>query len=505
MPYSTGHSRPKCVSSWRLFLGFLLLYVAFAGGHLYTADDWSRFYAARGFLTELRPVVPDKPHVYGVSGRDGLRVSHFSPGLSLVSLPLLFCGHLAGTITPQHQELIERIGVSFLNQIVMAGLLVLLFRLMRRAGVAPKHSLLLTLLAAVGSLAFPYAKHFWAEPLQTALLLGALLTLERLDGGFGKPFRYAFFSAHLSLAFAVKYESVIPIAILGTYMMIRHFPRGANRTIAFAVPWLFVAVLCGGYNLWRFGSILDFGYHGLIVSSTTAGTEFSLAAAVPAPDRVVRRLALLLFSPGQGLCVFVPTTVLAIIYSLKGRAPTILRLSYGCAFGLLGFYALLDRSSTWCWGPRYLFPSMILWWPALGFIRGRAAKTILPVLGTVALCFALLGVLINFHDGIEEIRAERGFTGWEWVQGVQNDPALSPLWWHAKLLPLYIGRTFHPVETKEEHGESPVFWRHRRLDILWLALWVGGWSPAILLVPVVAIGMALRQLRLAWHEAEQLT
>ncbi|MBN1425538.1 hypothetical protein JXA88_13370 [Candidatus Fermentibacteria bacterium] len=475
----------------RLFVGLLAVYLAMAGGHLYTADDWSRFHAARSFLLHLSPELPDKPYVYGVTGSGGRIVSHFPPGLSMAVLPLLAAGHAAGRLVPSHQEHVERTACSLLNQAVVAWLMILLYRVMGCAGIAPRRRLHLVLLAAFGSLAFPYAKHFWAEPLQAALLVAAILTLYRLQGGDRRVRDYAVFSAALAGALLVKYETVAPAAVMSGGLLLVAPPRGGARWVGVVAPWAAVVVVLGAYNLWRFGSPFDMGYGGLVMAQSA--TDVVEAAALN-PLRWASRAAMLLVSPGQGLFVFVPVAAVAFVRALCPPRDRVLGIGYAAGFSMLALYVALDRSSTWCWGPRYMFSSMILWWPALGFLSGRAWR-LAGVLGAAGVVVALLGVLVNFHDAIEEIKTTRGFGGWEWVAHVQREPALSPVIWHARLVGPYLKRT---VDDGLERGgdlEPPVTWRHRHVDILWFALWAGGLSPIILAIPVVLLGLG------SWHLA----
>lgn len=471
----------------RLFLGMLLVYGAVAGGHLYTADDWSRFHAARSFLLHLSPELPDEPHVYGVRGAGGRIVSHFPPGLSIAVLPLLAVGHAVGGMVPHHRDVAERAACSVLNQVVVAWLMTLLYRLLGRTAARPAGRFWLTIAAAFGTLAFPYAKHFWAEPLQAALLIAALLQLAALSDGDRRVRRFLWCASALAGAFLVKYETVVPAAVVMGGLLCNARPRGA-RLIAVAAPWAVAALLAGAYNAWRFGSPFDLGYGGMVLPKASPVVE---AGVAPAP--MVRRLLLLLASPGQGLFVFVPLSAFAFALAIRQSPDRVVRTGYLAGFATFLLYVVLDRSSTWCWGPRYLFTSMILWWPALAGIP-RRLHALAGALAGLGGAVALLGVLVNFHDAIEEIRAARGFDGWEWVAHVQREPASSPLLWHARLLIPYARRT---VEDGIAHrqGMPPVAWRHRHLDVVWLAMWAGGSPPVVLVVPLLLGWTGLRNVR----------
>jgi hypothetical protein len=472
-----------------LFAGVLAVYLAVAGGHLYTADDWSRFHAARSFLLHLSPELPDLPHVYGVPGSEGRVVSHFPPGLSLAVLPFLAAGHAAGRFAPDRQELLERTACSVFNQVVVAWLITLLYRLTGRLCHAHRQRLLLVLLAAFGTLAFPYAKHFWAEPLQTALLLGALLQLGAMSDGDIRVRRYFLFSASLAGGLLVKYETIVPAAVLIVGLAAVARPRGAARLMALAAPWCAAGVVLGAYNLWRFGSVFDLGYGGLVLPGPAGAAK----AAVLGPSSMLKRLLLLLLSPGQGLFVFVPLAAVAFVRALTPSPDRVLNIGYAAAFALLLLYVALDRSSTWCWGPRYLFPSMILWWPALAGLSRRSWRR-LALPGALGVLIAVLGVVVNFHDAIEEIKTSRGFGGWEWVAHVQREPALSPVIWHARLVGPYLWRTVEDARRPHVAAAAPVTWRHRHIDVVWLGVWAGGGSPAVLAVPAALLILGVRRL-----------
>ncbi len=462
-----------------LFFGVLLVFLAVAGGHLYTADDWSRFHAARSLLVHGSPTLPNLPHVYGVEGSGGKTVSHFPPGLSLACLPFLAAGHVLGRMIPAHAESLERAACSVLNQVVVAWLVTLLFRLMLRAGGRFRDARGLALGAAFGSLAFPYAKHFWAEPLQTALLVGALLQVGRLWDGERTPHRYAVLSAALAGAVLVKYESLVPAAVIvGATVATAPPPRRAWPLVG--APWILLALLLASYNLWRFGSLVRSGYGGLVLGPPSEAGEASVLA------KAARRVFLLLLSPGQGLFVFVPAAMVAAAGTLLWCRASLACLGSAAGWASFLLLVMLDRSSTWCWGPRYLFPSMVLWWPALLWVPRRGRTLVWALLG-MGVIVAVLGVLVNFHDAIEEIRTSAGLSGWEWVGYVQRELRASPILWHAKLLAPYLRRTVADGLGTAPRSTEPVAWRHRHVDIVWLSLWAGGASPLVLGVPVVLL------------------
>jgi hypothetical protein len=393
--------------------------------------------------------------------------------------------------------------LSLFNQLLMPFLLVLLYRFLRHLSADRHRCITATLMASVASLAFPYAKHYWAEPLQTALILIALLQIPKIRGENPRASVWLLLSAALAYGVLVKYETIVPTAIVIPVAMFFRRPRSVREVVAFVGPWVGVSLIAGLYNIWRFGSILDFGY-GELLTASTAVTDHGMVAAttLQGAEGWLRRAYVQLLSPGKGLFVYVPLTALAVAGTASKRAPFVTRVGFVCGYALLVFYTILDRSSTWCWGPRYLFPTMILLWPGLMLLTGRTVvKAAVGILTVLGIAVALLGVSVNFHDAIEEIKTEEGYDGWEWVEHVHSEARLSPLVWHARLVYPYLVATVRAGMEEPERKLPPVAVRHRRIDIVWFSLWAGGITGAVLMVPFVLLIEAYRRIRFALREA----
>ena len=163
-----------------LFLVCLGFYLLTASGHFYAADEETVYRVTESLVERHTFAVPDTWGVIGTQ-RDaaGALYAQYTPGQSLVALPLYVLGKALAYFFPADQEgFITRFYVSLLNAFVTAATVALLYRLGRLLRYGGAAALALALIYAVASGAWPHGRTFFAEPLTALLLLLSFALIE---------------------------------------------------------------------------------------------------------------------------------------------------------------------------------------------------------------------------------------------------------------------------------------------------------------------------------------
>jgi hypothetical protein len=286
----------------------------------------------------------------GIYGPDGLLYSQKGLATSLTALPLAVAGMLLPGLGPVHTSLL-------LMPLVTAFSGALLYLAGRRAfPTLPRHAVVLATLAwGLGSLAWPYSKTFFSEPLTALSTIGAVERL--LAFADAEPRSRREFTAALGLgcwlglgvlarpAHAVVLPVFVPALMVLTWR--RHwsgFTRSHFTPLAAGVaPLIAAGALTLWYNWARFGSPLVTGY--------LPQESFSVIWW--------QGLAGLSISPGRGLLWYAPWLVMVV-----GGLPLAWRRSRLVAAAsvasCLVYLLLYAKWHLWhggyCWGPRFLVP-----------------------------------------------------------------------------------------------------------------------------------------------------
>jgi len=387
-----------------LFLFLLSMYLLTFSGSLHSSDGQAMFsvsesLARRGAydINQVRWMGLQQ----GAFGADGNLYCRKGLGTSLVALPLAWLG----LVIPAW-GMIQT--AMLLNVVVTALTATLVFVYVRRLGYSSSTALASALVFGLGTMAWPYAKYFFSEPLTgICLLAAAYFTLQPgpPQGERSSWVRLGLAGFSLGLATATRFANaaLVPIyaLLLAAHLLrtagitrwseIRSHPSVLVRVtwrglFAFAVPLALWAALLAGYNYVRFGDPLTTGY--------LAEESFS------APW--IAGILGLLVSPGKGLLVFCPVLV-AVLPSLpslfrRHRLDAILTLLVAAAYVLL-YGKWFMWHGGFAWGPRFLLPIIPLLCVALAPLverltgRLRAAFWALFALSAAT---QLLGLSVHF-------------------------------------------------------------------------------------------------------------
>jgi hypothetical protein len=367
----------------------------------------------------------------GKYGGDGHLYSKYSWGAALAAAPF----YLAALMLP---ALGNVQAAMLLNVLVTALTGMLVFLCARRLGVSGAAAMGVALLFGLATLAWPYAKYFFSEPLSGLTLLAAFYFLLC----YRDERRWTLLlPAGLALAGSLAAKTANAAAIPLFFLLLavyewppagsggkRDFPsswytylRGlALRSVPLATPVLLAGLVTMAYNFLRFGAPLDAGYLPI--------EQFS--------GRIQEGLPGLLLSPGRGLIFYAPVMLLLI-----PAAPVLWRLRRAEAAFILVLAAwqtlLYARWHVWfggwCWGPRFLEPLMPFLALALGpwleaaWRRGRGVRLAVIGLAAVSALVQLLGLSVDFNLYLRTLLALHPEMRAGIAYLTVDDPRYSPL------------------------------------------------------------------------------
>ena len=410
-----------------VFLTLLACYLLTHGGTFYSSDGYVMYATAKALALQHTIVLAPNPDVAWqiVQGQHGLYFSKYGLGQPLLAtLPILLAKALRESIlSGVLDEALSIYAVSLLNQVVTAASGALVFLLAVRLGNGIRLAVGLALAWGLTTLAWPYSKTFFSEPLFTACLLLAALGLLAYRQG-GNRWRYGWLAlASLGLGYAVL-TRVVGALLLPPFLayaawaalphpegellrrLIRRPASGVDwrrsalaAALAFGIPAAACLALLLWHNAARFGSPFDNGY---------TGERFDTP--------LLSGLAGLLVSPGKSIFLYAPLTALAVVgwprFWRERRAEAAL-------YAAIAAVVLVQNAKWWSWwggwvwGPRLLVPLLPFAILGLGpLLRSSArARTAAWALAGFGFGVALLGSLVDFNLYLIEIHAQYEAAG----------------------------------------------------------------------------------------------
>ncbi|MDP6508477.1 MAG: hypothetical protein QF573_05470 [Chloroflexota bacterium] len=430
-----------------LFLLAAAIYMFSTGAHAYSVDEITNYASARALVQtgtpDLRSQIdvpfptsqllkvehPDEPRV---TGRYGL--------LSWLALVPAYAIAAAvspdpvpvGPTFPEVSHVLPLTGLLF-NPVIAAVLVALTYLLARSLGLSRAAGLAVAAITGLARPGWVYAKTLSSVPLAATLLLAALLALTGRRGGTGRL--AAILSgllAGLATATRSEYAMFAPILLFAALAS-----RPGRGRVAVGGLWVlaWVAVVVPGvglYNLYRAGSMIDFGYPGQTFLWAT--------------DRAHIGLYGVLASPGFGLFVYMPAAVLGLWGLLTGAGERWARWAMAvAAFTAILIYGTFnDWEGGVSWGPRYLTGVVPLLAVGVGCLLSggaisRAARFSAGVLIAWGFGVAALGVLFDYQRGWRNL----------WDVGARPeqivwDPHFSPIGAHLRLLRQWLDGVIEP-------------------------------------------------------------
>jgi hypothetical protein len=325
----------------------------------------------------------------GTYGLDGELYCRKGIATSLLSLPLAWLGLVVPFWGVVQTTLLFNALVTALT-----GALVYLY--VNRLGYSARTSLALSLVFGLVTLAWPYAKYFFSDPLASlSLLATAYFLLCYRDSGKASDTFWA--GTSLGLAVATRFANIVTLPLFGllllAYIATRDKGQGTRvrdnplpPILAFALPLALTALLLGGYNYARYGDVLQTGY--------LPQEKFSTPW--------LEGISGLLVSPGRGLFLYAPILLVSLLaipaFAKRHRLEAALALLVSASF-ILVYGRWFFWHAGYAWGPRFLVPivpfAVILMAPLVENLSGKRWLAF-AALCLVSVAIQVLGVSVDF-------------------------------------------------------------------------------------------------------------
>jgi hypothetical protein len=330
------------------------------------------------------------------------------------------------------------------NALVTALTGYLLYASVRLLGYRSSVAFLTALAYGLATMAWPYAKYFFSEPLIALGLVGGLWGL--------LLYRRTHTLLYVSLAGlglgAALLAKVANIVVWPFFLAYGFWSAGTQHverpkqgrtavdrikgvlpfTIALVAPMAVAGLALAAYNLVRVGHPLDLGY----APDETFSTPLGLG------------LAGLLVSPGKGLFLYSPILLAALLgipaLFRRDRSTALLGLSVALAYPLL-YAGWFMWWGGWSWGPRFFVPAIpficLFLAPVVDWVLNPGrwwAKVLLALLGLLSVGVQVLGVAVDFNQYLM-LLYQRGLDSGQ----INFQVELSPILGHWALLRSAVG------------------------------------------------------------------
>lgn len=415
-----------------LFALLLGVYVLTMSGHTYSSDEETMLAGGEFLISSGSFHIPKGDLRNLAPGVDGQTYSRYGPGQSLAVVPFVVAGQLvARAAPPLYERMIVRLFALLAPALVTAATGLIVYAWALELGVGVRAALFTGLLFGLTSLAWPYGRTLFAEPLAALFLALCGYGLRRSERRW-----WAIAGAAVAAALAAKFQSLLALPLLGGYALLCGWQHGAAQPASSRfgrwsplfgrVVWGLVGLalpmgLLMLYNQVHFGGPLKSGYGTNDVSNFFG-------------DSWADGLYGLTVSTGKGLLFFSPTVLLGLLGAWLARR-TLWREALLALAMLASHLYVYSQVSYWhgdgSWGPRYMvFTLPFLYLPAAGLFaalahrrRQRFAKAAVGALVAVSVFVQLMPILLNFDTYIllSSGRA-RFFT-----------PSQSPILAHARI------------------------------------------------------------------------
>jgi hypothetical protein len=371
----------------------------------------------------------------GSFGQDGLLYSKKGVTPSVLLVPLVWIAEL----TP----LASRALSMLFNPLITALTATLLAFILKQLGFKGHIGVIVALLYGLCTLAFPYTKTLFGEPLAAFFLLTATYVLVICIQNQAKLWHFVLAGAVLGACVGINLTYVLMITLFALFLFGIN-PRAwqLNQWTAFLVPLLVIGFALLTYNAMRWGNPFTSGYNFAQGEGFTYSPLWGIFG--------------LLLSPYRGVFWYSPILILAILglFKFRSQFPILTRLILVvCGVQVLAYCAWWSWHGGIVWGGRFLIPVLPIFALALAPIvdsalHNRRYRLGFLALALVSLGIQLLGVLIDYQAYYSFLYSNYGTGQVEGlISGLKDEvmlnPALSPIVGHFNLL--FSGTPLHPT------------------------------------------------------------
>jgi len=444
----------KTPSAWRtavlLFLFFNCLYLLTSTGRVRSIDEIDPVLQSDSLLLRHSTAIPQalRSGIYfGKLDRHGVPRSAWPMGHALLVLPWSAFGHYVLARLPGMPRNISDLAISTAvcwSSATFAAITVAIsFLLFLGMELSRKSALACSVLLGLATPLFVYSGWLYSEPATIAVMVAAAYLLF----GSGRPISLPrAFAASLLLAFAVHIRPanmMTAFVFIAASLAFDHSFRSsgengfAYRTTAILVAILAIAgVLYLARNYSLFGHPLDFGVPPIAENGKDLDSWH---------NPLWLGLVGFLFSPGKSAFLFCPPAILGML-----GLPRLWRMNRGlatlCGAGPVAILLMYSLRTQWeggyCWGPRYLVPSLILLTlPCAALLRSPRspwARAAFWGLGLFGLLVQAIGLSCNI---LEDMVVNHYFIG-NWDYRMSYSPITGQLrliWKYLQVKPAGLG------------------------------------------------------------------
>ncbi len=438
--------------------------------------------------------------VLGAFGPDGQVYSKKGPAPAFLAVPWYLFLRTIGQLD---------IGIGLVqgtllwNGVITALTAALLWLTALRLGYSDRVGLLLALLFGLCTIAWPYANHFFGEPLSALSLLLCFYAIRTFRASGQLRWMWlAGVAAGLVIATVVAHTLLV--AVLGLYWLTFFFyaptgndqqparrpqllTRAVGAGVAFGVPIIVTGLLLLWYNQVRFGNPFDTGYH----FDSGEGFTSPMGAGLWG----------LLLSPYRGIFWHTPLLIASLFFfwSFLRRHVVEGVVIFGLSFVLISLYS---RWWMWwggfAWGPRFLVPLtpflVLLLAEGIARIEARLAELETPSFLSIGRAVGGMGLLLALSTllslGVQLLAVTVNYVNYEiqlrnifdtdWLDPLRYGPPAQGLadWHYSPVLGQWQLLTENFVDNND------LSWIFATGAVNWLTLLIG-------LAAVVTLGLLL--------------
>lgn len=248
--------------------------------------------------------------------------------------------------------------VLFLNGFYTALSAIIVYVLAIRFGYSQKVCLITTVIFALGTIAWVYARTFFREPLAMFLLLGAWLVFDlALDKSLANWLKFNLWILFLLIFFIVALTKLMLSAIFPVFLFIAWQRKVAKNKTTSIEKIIFLSTILGFLGLFH---LILLGKFSVFRISDTLVHFTQKRIATISHHYFGKAIIGSLFSTGKGLFVYSPILLL-VFPSIKmhnWKKPEITIIPLVSLLLLLSMQALIYDRFWWniTWGTRYLLP-----------------------------------------------------------------------------------------------------------------------------------------------------
>ncbi|MBU1869141.1 MAG: hypothetical protein KJ818_01605, partial [Candidatus Omnitrophica bacterium] len=384
-----------------IFIFFLSLYTLTMSGYIGNVDGEAMYNLTKNML--IKHDFSIEPgfirEVLGKVGIDGKFYAFYGVAQSLLAIPFYITGKFISEFFPfSTREFVTRLSVVYLNVIITALWVMLIFKFSLLLKFTKKVSLGLCFIFGLATMAWPYTKVFFSESSIGLFLTLALYYLIKYRSSRKKS---DLFLSGAALGFTLMFKLVIvlvlPLCLV--YLKLNSKNEGIKKLL---IPFLIISfpVFCGlifvgWYNFCRFGNPFETGYPNLFEPRVFFSGIYGF-----------------LLSPGKSIFIFSPILIssLFVLKDFYNRYKLEALLFAGI---FLIFLFVFSFWSGWdggvCWGPRYMVPSIPLFVFPLGmfFIKRslstKASKVVFTAFLIISVVVQLLPILVRYDIYINKM------------------------------------------------------------------------------------------------------